>query len=631
MGLRRLLVGAVAVIATASPLGALLAPPLPAGAAAPIWSVIPSPSPGTTTNALQSVSCVSAINCMAVGGFQSGTNRGPLTELWNGSTWSVVPTPSVTHGSLLSVSCLSPGTCMAVGTDTVGGIEQTLAEQWNGSSWTIVPSANTSPSIPNVLSGVSCNSTTTCVAVGRTEPPGSEQTLGEQWNGSSWSIVFTPNPSTQDILLGVSCTSASDCVAVGGTTSLAIGTYDRTVAESWNGTSWSIVPSPNTSPTQANFLNSVSCSSASSCMAVGQLNTGANNQSLVEGFNGSSWSILPSPNTSSIVDNQLSSVSCTAASNCVAGGAAGATLQTLIQQWDGSGWSIVYSPNASASARNVLSSVSCSSLTACDATGFYGAAGQTLVLSLPGTPVVSSLTPASGPGGTGDVITINGSNLSGASSVAFGPHASPSFSVVNDSTIEATVPLGTGTVDVTVTTPLGTSITSPTDRFTYSVGYWLVASDGGIFSFNAPFFGSTGNIHLNQPIVGMTNTPDGGGYWFVAADGGIFAFGDAQFAGSMGGQPLNKPIVGMAADPATGGYWLVASDGGIFSFNAPFFGSTGNIHLNQPIVGMAAGPDGGGYWFVAADGGIFAFGDAPFFGSAGGMPLNKPVVGMAPV
>jgi hypothetical protein len=77
--------------------------------------------------------------------------------------------------------------------------------------------------------------------------------------------------------------------------------------------------------------------------------------------------------------------------------------------------------------------------------------------------------------------------------------------------------------------------------------YWLVASDGGIFSFGgAQFYGSTGNIVLNKPIVGMAATKDGGGYWMVASDGGIFSFGDAQFYGSTGNITLNKPIVGMA-------------------------------------------------------------------------------------
>ncbi|HEX3840248.1 MAG TPA: Ig-like domain-containing protein [Acidimicrobiales bacterium] len=161
-------------------------------------------------------------------------------------------------------------------------------------------------------------------------------------------------------------------------------------------------------------------------------------------------------------------------------------------------------------------------------------------------------------------------------------------------------------------------------------GYWLVASDGGIFSFgNAGFFGSTGSFRLNRPIVGMASTPDSQGYWLVASDGGIFAFGDAGFFGSTGAFPLNRPIVGMASTPDGRGYWLVASDGGIFAFgDAGFFGSTGAFPLNKPIVGMASTPDGRGYWLVASDGGIFAFGDAGFFGSTGAFPLNKPIVGM---
>ena len=161
-------------------------------------------------------------------------------------------------------------------------------------------------------------------------------------------------------------------------------------------------------------------------------------------------------------------------------------------------------------------------------------------------------------------------------------------------------------------------------------GYWTVARDGGIFSFgDARFFGSAGNIHLNQPIVGMTATPDGGGYWLVASDGGIFTYGDAKFVGSAGAIQLNQPIVGMTSTPDGGGYWLVASDGGIFTYgDATFVGSAGAIHLNQPIVGMTATPDGWGYRLVASDGGIFSFGDARFFGSAGSLHLNKPIVGM---
>jgi hypothetical protein len=161
-------------------------------------------------------------------------------------------------------------------------------------------------------------------------------------------------------------------------------------------------------------------------------------------------------------------------------------------------------------------------------------------------------------------------------------------------------------------------------------GYWEVASDGGIFTFGgAPFYGSMGGTHLNSPIVGITSTPDGQGYWEVASDGGIFTFGDARFSGSMGGSRLNSPIVGIATDPATSGYWLVAADGGVFSFSALFDGSMGGSHLNSPIVGIATSSDGQGYWLVASDGGVFSFGNAHFFGSMGGSHLNSPIVGIA--
>jgi VCBS repeat-containing protein len=202
-----------------------------------------------------------------------------------------------------------------------------------------------------------------------------------------------------------------------------------------------------------------------------------------------------------------------------------------------------------------------------------------------------------------------------------------------------------------------------------SQGYWLLAADGGIFSYGAAtYYGP--NRNLGRDIAAMARTPDGAGFWTVDDDGDVFHYGNAAYYGSrlihpddiagfaarpqadgywmvtrdgvvwkFGNAPNlspptplrpNKPIVGMAATPSGLGYWLVAIDGGIFSFgDAAFYGSTGGINLNKPIVGMTSTGTGAGYWMVATDGGIFAFGDATFYGSTGGSTLNQPIVGMA--
>ncbi len=142
-----------------------------------------------------------------------------------------------------------------------------------------------------------------------------------------------------------------------------------------------------------------------------------------------------------------------------------------------------------------------------------------------------------------------------------------------------------------------------------------------------------GGKHLNVPIVGIATTDDGKGYWLVASDGGVFAFGDAGFYGSMAGKHLNAPIVGIAPMtnefglPDQKGYYLVASDGGVFAFgDAGFYGSMAGHHLSAPIVGIASTPSG--YFLAGSDGGVFAFGEAVFSGSGVGL-LSAPVISIS--
>ncbi|MGI8907554.1 MAG: N-acetylmuramoyl-L-alanine amidase [Candidatus Sumerlaeaceae bacterium] len=161
-------------------------------------------------------------------------------------------------------------------------------------------------------------------------------------------------------------------------------------------------------------------------------------------------------------------------------------------------------------------------------------------------------------------------------------------------------------------------------------GYWIVAADGGVFSFgNAGFYGALpGQVTVNN-IVGMAARPQSDGYWLVGSDGGVFSFGAAGFYGSMGGQPLSQPVVAICSTASGAGYWLVGKDGGIFAFgDAPYHGSVPGVGINiTNVITMASNPSNG-YWIMASDGGIFTFGPAGFHGSAGGSGLTD-FVGMA--
>ena len=301
----------------------------------------------------------------------------------------------------------------------------------------------------------------------------------------------------------------------------------------------------------------------------------------------------------------------------------------------------VYSAGPPACVSFTITAVSSPSLS--QLTGTVFGVGTVSIPPVTVAPSVTSISPTSGPASGGTTVTVSGTNFTGATAVDFGTTAAKSFTVASATSITALSPAGSGTVNVTVTTPTGTSPVTSADQFTYVVpptqGYWEATSGGDIYSFgNAPFYGSTGAIHLNQPVVGMASNPVGGGYWLVARDGGVFSFGTSHFYGSLPGLPASEqpglPVVGMAATANGGGYWEVTSGGDVYSFgDAKFSGSTGNLVLNKPVVGMAAVPGGGGYWLVAQDGGLFAFGDAAFEGSLPGLPASKqpglPVVAMA--
>jgi hypothetical protein len=281
-------------------------------------------------------------------------------------TWSVVPSPSpgpIHNAEFDGVSCVSAVACTAVGLYfTRNDDTRTLAESWNGTRWSVVPSP--SPiSVLSQLNGVSCVSAVACTAVGYYFANGDYRTLVESWNGTRWSVVPSPSPGSIPNLLEVSCVSAVACTAVGNTGGDSLSSA-RTLVESWNGTRWSVVPSP--SPGSIPFLVDVSCVSAVACTAVGSTGT-YHVVTLIESWNGTRWSVAASPSPSRS-DNYLYGVSCISATRCTATGEAG--FKTLVESWNGTRWSVVPSPSPSPSPRsNALGGVSCVSATACTAVG----------------------------------------------------------------------------------------------------------------------------------------------------------------------------------------------------------------------------------------------------------------------
>jgi hypothetical protein len=356
------------------------------------WTVEKSANVLGKQGLLVADSCGSATSCMAVGyGFNNAGIENAEAQRWNGSKWSVQKLPE-TPGDLasefLGVSCASATACTAVGAYLESSeVQVSLAEAWNGTSWSIETTPNPSGAQTSTLEGVSCTSSTKCIAVGGSEDSsGNTTTLVEKRKGTSWSIETTPNPSgSEDTLLkSVACTSTSSCTAVGGYEDSSGNEY--TLAESSNGNAWSIQTTPNPSGSTESVPLGVSCASATACTAVGAyFNSSDEEEALVEEWNGSSWSLEAVPSPSGAQESVLVGVSCTTAGGCTAVGGflpSSGPEETLAEVWNGSLWSIETTPNPSGDVLlSALTSVACNSAGGCTAAGydFDNSIGVTLV------------------------------------------------------------------------------------------------------------------------------------------------------------------------------------------------------------------------------------------------------------
>ena len=342
-------------------------------------SVVPTSDVGAENNYLNAVSCVNSTECMAVGTYdnQDAGASASLIEAWNGSDWSIVPSPPL--GILTSVSCGTARSCVAVGAGSAS--DDPLIEMWNGTVWSMVPSPRVA-AVADVLSSVSCTSSVYCVAVGNYNdaPKNRYLALIETWNGIAWSVTPSPDEGTEtNSLSSVSCVSATSCVAVGTYQNKSTQVFGALV-DSWNGATWLVTPSPVVSAVRNSYLNGVSCSNATRCVAVGY--TLASDQLVSEVWNGTQWSIVPVPTKGT--NRSLVGVSCSTPASCVAIGSyrsASSVSRTLLETWNGASWSVTASPNQNTDADR-LDGVSCTSSNACVAVG--GGPDGTLIETGPG-------------------------------------------------------------------------------------------------------------------------------------------------------------------------------------------------------------------------------------------------------
>lgn len=311
------------------------------------WTVKATQNPkGSTNSNLYAVSCTSVQSCMAVGSYEdAATPTGtPFTEMWNGKTWTVktAPSPGGDDSSLIGVSCASARYCVAVGFAITGGHNNAYSEVWNGTGWRIKRISKPRGTTYSDLGSVSCRSPRFCMATGsyQVHNTSKSRTLAAQWNGRTWVIKATPNPRdgvNGDGIPGVACSSPSACIAVG-----SYGTPNNRAAQSlveaWNGRVWAIKAHPRPKGASSN-LSGVSCTAATSCMAVGGYTKGL----FSAVWNGKTWTVKAVPTPKRLTFPVMNDVSCKAQNACVAVGGGFTRSETevpIAETWNGKSWSI---------------------------------------------------------------------------------------------------------------------------------------------------------------------------------------------------------------------------------------------------------------------------------------------------
>jgi hypothetical protein len=269
------------------------------------WTKLSSGNPtGSTWSALEDVSCRTARFCMLTGeaGTVQHTSKGEVfpshatAYRWDGSKLTRLTVPAPPGGrdaELAGVSCPSTTDCLAVGNYTrADGKSQAYSAHWSGGRWTVQNARNLKSEVLTLFESVSCISRTRCEAVGTTLTPGS-RAFAEVWSNGAWQTQPSAAKANAN-LFGVTCPAPGHCFAAG-----ALGS--RSLIEAWDGSHWSAQITPVTAaPRSGSALTHVSCVTPDLCEAVGyrfsRSRSDATPHTLALGWDGKHWTVQPTVN-----------------------------------------------------------------------------------------------------------------------------------------------------------------------------------------------------------------------------------------------------------------------------------------------------------------------------------------------
>lgn len=369
-----------------------------------VWTIRPQVEPERTgASWLNDVDCMTRKSCVAVGHYYHGTKGGnqALAYVGSGAEWSWTPLPAPESGTLTNlegVSCPSPTVCIAVGRgkDAAGNVVPRAA-RWEGGAWTLQSVPLPAGSTYTSFTSVSCPTNSECIAVGYSNDSGGVfRDYSSRWSAGAWSNLSTPNPSSgysQSQLEGVSCAEVGYCEAVGWYNPSSGGSAQKVIL-TWNGSTWSL----QSAAISEGFLSGIDCKSTSFCMAVGGWGTA------VERWNGTSWASQTTPSLSDATGGVLFDVDCVSSTKCTTVGGAFSKINglsfTLVENWDGTSWTVEATPRESEQAYNELRSVSCQEFSSCAAIGQTLVSGtwEPLMETRPVVPVYESTFGSTGSG-----------------------------------------------------------------------------------------------------------------------------------------------------------------------------------------------------------------------------------------